>query len=518
MIDTDASFLSRGRLRGGRLRYWSVGCARGRALWVSWDIKSPGKVLHSRERKGAHMSNEKMYRRGFLCAPTGQADLHLGTVHTWNRVVLGSWTFFLHPEAPLRVTAVNGKRVALAIGDLFVAHGEATVDEALANLRDGDRTSLENLSGRFAVFMLDGDETSVVHDPLGSQTVFYYRAGSVVGSHAALVADVLQLPRSTQVQTYMAMPEQRAKATRFLPGDLSIFDGVRLLLPNNEYAVRAGKTRRYWPAEEITLATPGEAFRVWEEYFEHYADYLRPRHRVVAGLTGGTDSRSIIATLRSKGVAMRYETWDAMNDDERARIPAMVNHLGGTHHWIDRRLRDDSDSFVRTVDAAQAAAGFTRGRPLLPAQVERHAAPGDLFVYGHGSGVMRGSYSRVAKPWLPEDSLDLAYHLHAGTARKGASSAFRNFTTQAFREYLKRGNYATELHGADVGDLLYWEGRMANWASLQIAAHAIGVNAHAGFNSRKLFRTFWGIPGKYRYSKELNRDIMRHYDPALAQM
>lgn len=464
------------------------------------------------------MFHEKMYRRGVLCTPGAGGGLQLEAIQGWNRIDLGAWSFHLHPETPLRVTKASGGRVALAAGDIFVAHGAASLDEELARLCGGDRAPLENLSGRFALFLLDGDEVSVVQDPLGSQTVFYHSAGMVIGSHASLVAEVLSLPRSSRVMAYMAMPEHRAKATSFLPGDLSIYDDVHLLLPNNEFFARRGRTRRYWPVEGIAPATAEDAFRVWDDYFSHYADYLRPRHRVVAGLTGGTDSRSIIATLRSKGVPMRFETWDAMKGEERARIPAMVEHLGGNHHWIDRGHRDDAESFLSTVDAAQAAAGYTRGRPLLPAQVENLASSSDLFIYGHGSGVMRGSYSRVAKPWLPADPLTLAYYLHAASSRKGASAAFRQFTTRAFRGYLARGNYGTDLHGADVGDLLYWESRMANWAALQIATHAIGVNAHAGLNSRRLFRAFWGVPGSPRYSKDLNRDILRHYDPVLAEL
>ncbi|WP_193105894.1 asparagine synthase-related protein [Brachybacterium sp. FME24] len=464
------------------------------------------------------MLNEKMYRRGFLCAPVGHSKERLDVLCAWNKLVLGEWEFFLHPETPIVTTAKVGGRLALAVGDLFVAHGGSSLEESLVRLRDGDRIPLEDLSGRFAVFLVEGEEVSVVHDPLGSQTVFYSAAGQIIGSHAALVADALSLKRSTQVQSFMAMPEQRAKSTRFLPGDLSIFEGVRLLLPNNEFAAKSGKTRRYWPSSPIVASKPEDAFQVWDEYFTNYANFLRPRHRVVAGLTGGIDSRSIIATLRSKDVPLRYETWDAMKEEERARIPAMVEHLGGNHRWIDRSERDDSETFQRTVDAAQHAAGFTRGRPVLPAQVERHAHPSDLFVYGHGSGVMRGSYSRIAKPWLPEDPLTLAYHLHAASSRKGASSAFRDFTVRAFRGYLARGNYASDLRGADIGDLLYLESRMANWAALQIAVHAVGVNAHAGLNSRRLFHSFWGIPGDYRYSKALNLDIMRHYDPVLADL
>src|SRR5699024_12723307 len=91
----------------------------------------------------------------------------------------------------------------------------------------------------------------------------------------------------------MALPEHRAKATSFLPGDLSIYDDVHLLLPNNEFFARRGRTRRYWPVEGIAPATAEDALRVWGDYFSHFADYLRPRHRVVAGLTGRSEERRV---------------------------------------------------------------------------------------------------------------------------------------------------------------------------------------------------------------------------------
>jgi hypothetical protein len=59
---------------------------------------------------------------------------------------------------------------------------------------------------------------------------------------------------------------------------------------------------------------------------------------------------------------------------------------------------------------------------------------------------------------------------------------------------------------------------MANWAALQIATFDAIMNAHAALNSRRLDETFWGIDDDYRYSKDLNRDIMRSYDPILANI
>lgn len=357
-----------------------------------------------------------------------------------------------------------------------------------------------------------------MNDPLGSQTVFYDAEGRAVGSHAALVAEALGTGRSRSATRYMATDEYKSRTTRFLPGDLSLFDGIRLLIPNNEVELPSARTRRYWPGRPLEPTDVEMTFGLWDEYFTNYAAFLEPRYNLVLGLTGGMDSRAIIATLRAKGMRPRYETWDAMKEEERSRIPAMVAHLKGPHRWIDMAYRSDAPEFREIREAAKIAAGFTRGTPLLPAQVSRGAGQRDLFLYGHGSAVASGAYSRMAKPWLPEEPLQRAYTLYSGTARKNASPEYRDFTLQAFREFFENGNYHCELHGADIGDLLYWEHRMANWASLQIATFTVALNSHAAFNSRRLFAAFWGLIDERRFTKGIHQEIMTRYDPTLAAL
>jgi hypothetical protein len=324
--------------------------------------------------------------------------------------------------------------------------------------------------------------------------------------------------QSRGVRRYMALPEYKARNTRFLPGDLTLFDGIALLPPNNEVHLRTARTTRFWPAGPIRRSTADDAFAVWDEYFTHYAGFLAPRYRPVLGLTGGIDSRSVIATLRSKGISVRCETWDSMPEHERKRIGPMVAHLGVEHSWLDLTAREDSTHFRGLRKAAQKAAGFTRGTPILPALMDAAAGPRDVFLYGHGSGVMRGSYSRLFKPWLPEDPLKRLYALYAGPKRKEASAEYETFTLAALKDFLHHANYGTELHGADIGDLFYWEQRMANWAALQIATFTVTMQSHAALNSRRLFSTFWGIAGDARSEKLLNREIMHHYDPVLADL
>lgn len=459
----------------------------------------------------------RSYRFGFLCLPPTFRPVEV--VKDWTRIQVPGRTVLVHPETSHHMITDAADRTVLAIGDIFVAHGRRELEQSMLDVASGDHSVFDDLSGRFALFIFDDKRPSVINDPLGSQAVFYSGGEHVlVASHSALIAEVLGCLKSSLIKRYMASEEYRARTTRFLPGDLTLYDGVHLLIPNNELSLTTGQTRRYWPRSSTVKSDYAEILELWDEYFSAYAKFLSPRYRPVVGLTGGVDSRSIIATLRSKQLEMRYETWDKMPMDEANRIPGIVAHLGGEHRWIDMSRRSDDPEFLAIREAAKGAAGFTRGTPLLPAQMAEGAGNRDLFIYGHGSGVFGGVFSRKRKTWLPEDPVKLAYTLYAGDVRHNAGPEYRKFTMQAIEGFFARGNYAAGVHDADIGDLIYWESRMGNWASQQLAAVSVGLQAHAALNSRRLFQAFWGAEIEARTDKKFQRSIMKHYDPTLAEL
>lgn len=455
--------------------------------------------------------------RGFLYAQAGANMAPTLTLRGWRALEVQGWTLRTHPETPVHVQTVGKTSVIVVVGDIFVAHGKLSLREALDGLAAGKVEPFDDLSGKFALLLFSADNLEVMNDPLGSQGVYYRRGEAVVGSHAALVAQYLGLKRSRSASSFMALADQSRRSTTFLPGDLTMFDGVHMLVPNNWLNVATGRTSRYWPHSPTPGANVEDAAVVWDEYFTNYARHISQNFQAVLGVTGGVDSRSIIATLRRKGLHLDYETWDRVSHEERLRIDSIVTYLGGRHRWISTKNPSRLLEFEEVVEAASSAAGFTRGSSHLTGYIADGADKGQLFIYGHGVGVMRGSFNTVVKPWLPKDILSLAYRLYAGPAWKGASTEFRRYVTEAFAGFMVRGNYSDVTVGADVGDLLYWENRMANWASPMIAAHTVATNAHAGFNSRKLFRTFWGVDDGARLDKRLNRDIASAYDAKLMQ-
>lgn len=465
------------------------------------------------------MDENPEYRPGFVVHESGAVPDRPAALDGWAQKDLGGWSLLHHPDTRVQIETVGPDLEAVVLGDLFVAHGDLPLAQHLREIALGGRANLDELSGRFALMIRDHGRMTLLHDPLASQSVFYSGDGRAAGSHAALLGELLGITTSRRRTEYMRSEEYRSRATRFLPGDLTLFEGIHLLVPNNELELPTARTRRYWPHAPLTETSAADAARVWDEYFTRYARFLAGRGRPALGLTGGFDSRAIIASLRAKGLDMRCETWDSMGEAESARIPAMVRHLEVEHRWIDTRRRSEDDTFLRIRAAARSAAGFTRGTPALPSQVADGAGPTDLLVTGHGGGVLAGGFSRAAKPWLPDDPLKRAYGLYAGTTKLTASKEYRDFTLRAFRGYFDRGNVlGGDSLGHDLGDLLYWEHRMANWAAVQIATFAVAIDVHAGLNSRRLFEAFWGLPPELRRGKTAQREIMASYDPVLAAL
>lgn len=458
------------------------------------------------------------YRLGFVCARRSQALENQQRFSNWNRILTDHHKFFVHPQANVRTLTDVAGRTVVVIGDIFVAHGTRQLDELLLLLASGDRVVTDDISGRFAVFVLDGLSATVLNDPLGSQSVFYtLGSDSIVSSHASLLAAVVGRRRASSLVNYMQSEGYRARNTRFMPGDLTLYDGIVHLVPNNELRMDTGMTSRYWPRQAVEPETFEGLLEVWTDYFRNYSRLLQATYEPVVGLTGGLDSRTVIATLRSFGVQPRYVTWD-MGSDEAARIPGLVSHLDARHDWIELSASKVGQEYEPMRDIAREATHYTRGRPVLPSLMAELAGTRDVFVKGLGGEVMRGPWNSGQLSWLPEGPEKMMYRLYAGKAVPAHDEAYQSTTMEAIRGFISRANYSENLHGCDVGDLVYWEQRMGNWTSVQHAEMAVAMQSHSAMNSRRMFQAAWGLPEAERFSPDLLPRIMRLFDPELERL
>lgn len=460
------------------------------------------------------------YRLGFIGASRRHRFADQSVLHAWNRILTPGFKLFVHPEASFHRVEDKSGRIALVVGEVFVAHGARTLDDILLLVASGAREPLDDLSGRFALIILDGTKGSLLHDALGSQSVFRtHGPDPVFSSHSSLIAACEDLKPSRRLMTYMASDDYRARVTRFLPGDLSLYEEVTHLVPNNELNLQSGETHRYWPRAEFPQTTFDDLLKVWNDYFSAYVNFLTGRYTPVIGLTGGLDSRAVIATVLSMGLEAKYITWDKMPDAEARRIPHLASHTGGEHFWVKMGERPTFPGVDEIRQAAKFAAGLTRGTPLLPAQISEVVGPRHLFLKGLGGEVMRGPFNARMKPHLPSaTNEDLAYALYAGQVRLTAQRSYEETTRAAVRGFLDRANYDVDLFGADPGDLIYWEQRMGTWTAVQHAEFSVVLASHSAMNSRRIFAAAWGLPDEQRFGDGLLMRLIEHYDSVLASL
>lgn len=456
------------------------------------------------------------YRFGFICFRRNEAA-GFRLPNGWTGADLGEFRVLTHPEASVRVLRYRWG-TAIVVGEVFVAHGAVDLEEVLDRIAAGRVEYLDRLGGRFALLLVGDSWGRAFHDPMGSRTISYTLDGAlVVGSHSTLVAEVTGESIWPAMKAYLTSDEYRAKRTRFLPGDRTMFENVVRLAPNNSLDLMSGQTQRYWPRREIDATSLEDFYSTFDEYLKRYAAYLRKFSTPVLGLTGGVDSRTLIAGLGHHGAALRLVTWDRLPAEETRRLRPMIEHLGWPHHLLDVSYKSDDASFKALRRAANLNSGYWRGASYLTAQTGLDASPSDVFVRGLGGEIISGFYTSASLR-SGEDVLAMLVRHYYTRAVKRPSHENLQFTTKAFEGFMTRANYHAPFFNVPAHELSYWEHRMGMWGAELNNEFDPAMPAHAGMNSRELFRVAWGLPESDRRGKELLVNVIRRYDPALAEM
>jgi hypothetical protein len=471
-----------------------------------------------------------LYRFGFFCGAAGELpsgdrweELRLA----WRHTQVGELVILSHPEAPLEL--ISGS--AVLIGHAFAAEGNRSVVELLeaavsVGFDSALHKALDLLSGRFALITTQWGGR-VYHDAVGSRTVFYRLDEPLcVASHAGLIADLLGVALDPLAEAIRREPEYRSRSVAYLPGDLSVYDGVRALVPNNYYEISSGRTVRYWPRAAREKTTIEQFSSCVDAYFSSFASYLRDnRLTPVLGVTPGIDSRAIIAAFRHYRVPMKYVTWKgyALPKREWPVVERMAAYLG-RHRYLPEKAQENGETFHRIIALTEKNVGYSGERPDVPANM--YQAFGGwrelVFIRGHGGGLVRGEPYNLIKTPMAEMSVAEFVRIYNSSIRlkppAPPSERYNKLASEAVEQFMARANYeGLKEFGYDPNDLYPWESRLGMWSgSLQNEMDA-AMLAMTGFNSRHLFESAFGLELGERRAESTLLDLVRRYDEGLAE-
>ncbi len=485
-----------------------------------------------------------LFRFGFVCLPAGGRSVvdrsWTDVVRSWRQLEFGDLVIHHDPQAPVHMVEAGGDSAVL-IGEAFTVRAtrlESALESLLAVETD-DRlfAVIDELGGRFALIVRTGSAYRAFHDPLGTRSLFYRAEGELcIGSHPELVAAAFGDRDDPAAREVVASAEYKSRSVKYLPGDMTMFEGVRALAPNNLYDLVERRTVRYWPRRQRRRSAFNDFAGALDRHLGALAGHLRDRRSPIVGVTGGIDTRVLIAAFRRFELPFRGMTWrrkrGGVDDEELEVIEAVAGEAGIEHAYLDLSEIDDEMRAVARL-ARRNVGGW--GQPSrITAHVHRRFGDArDVFVRGYGAEVIRGFYNlegasslvrriagrtqRRAAIAAPTPQALLRAYDSSMRAPKASAEHTRSGLA-AFEGFIERANFDQALvgFGFDLSDLFYWEHRMGMWGSAKHNEMDPAVLSVAGFNSREVFEAGFGLEPDERLTKELLLRVIGRYDERLA--
>mgnify|MGYP001474782184 CR=1 FL=1 len=256
-------------------------------------------------------------------------DLKTGRQPIWNEdntvCVILNGEIFNFPE--LRADLEKGKHIFKTRSDT----------EVLVHLYEDFGTGmLRYLNGQFAFALFDKKERKIfaARDRLGQNPFYYYQRDDVFAFGSELKA-LLKFPLKRSIDLYAL---QLYFQHQFIPGDDSIYEGIKKLPPGSMLVYKAGtlEVKRYWePRFEQGSVIPSAELTARAEDILTDAVKIRLNADVPLGtfLSGGLDSALITALSSEQHLrTVRTFTVDFGGKRSEAALARLVSEKYGTTH------------------------------------------------------------------------------------------------------------------------------------------------------------------------------------------
>lgn len=444
----------------------------------------------------------------------------------WSHCDLKDYRLYTHKKTELKQLSFFNTQVFI-VGDIHSTSEYGTVESILESFVKTQRWELlDYLSGRFSIVISSPEETIVFNDAFGSMTIYYskFEGNTAVASHATIIAEVKKQQVSKEILSYKNSIEYKSRGTRFLPADITMFDEVYGLTPNNYLDVSEGKTHRYYVYDDIKSVSLDEFKYHVYQYFKKQSDFIKSKSYLpVLSLTGGSDSRLCISALMHFNTEFDLVTWSrGVSLDEMELLKSLAAYIGKEHHWIDTNKAVQEESIRQLATISNYNTSFSRGNSILTAQFRgAFQKENHLFIRGLGGEIIRGMFSKrnnKNRTTFKMTNYEYAKYLYNtnSISKIPVSDEYNELTNKYIEGFFSRANIADLKDDVDIGDVIYWEQRMGRWASELLNENDAAMKNFTSLNSRSIYKMAYGLPDNIRFNKDIMIELTAMFDEHLS--
>jgi hypothetical protein len=468
-------------------------------------------MIDKTERKTQVNLERLLFRRQFLLGPKPFAPTQY-----WSCIQLPhGLQLSIHDDLPFVSESheeVTATLIGIAIDPHNPQHTESDILHSLI-IRASDIATLIDatapLAGRWVIIFQNPSDTYLFTDPCGFRQVFYYSDGQQFwcGSQPEIIRANHQMSLATDKDLidFLTNPVFARRDSAWA-GAKTVYDQCLHLLPNHYLSVYHLKSIRFYPSNPIPIKNTAEVVESSGLILQGIMAALTKRYNICLALTGGWDSRILLAASRDVCEHIEYYVY-------RSSIPGSNPDV-----WVPKRLAKELNiNFVVRSPADELPGWFVSilsqnvtGARVLPPTYHYY----DKLVRGEkrinittiGSEICRNFYDKCCKINPKEMySADLAQIF----GYEGVS-----FVAQELNEW-RKGIDCELLEGLNMIDMLYWENRLGNWAAQSPAEQDIAIEELSPFNCRLLIETLSATPRHLRAAPDypLQKELMQYLWP-----
>lgn len=454
------------------------------------------------ETMGATKHDDGLFARGYLVS---SEEVARPPRPGWVSSMFAGLTVWRDPRLTLTL-AQGEERQALLLGHAVdVRKARRTEAEMLADLVARPRrqalAATDFWAGRYILIWSDETGMIVTPDAAATRALFYRTtAPFVAASHAALLAERTRTTKRADMEQLL-----KRRGVYGLPGDATLWSGIRILTPNQALDVDKLSLTRFWPrGTPRELSVEQAAARVGRKLSASINALVVRERPVLLSLTRGLDSRTTLAATRKHRLLV--ETFTYANGDYHASDHQFAEIFAPALGMRHRTVRGDGKS-PASFRAAMAR-NNPRGHFARGARAYREAFPADAFHVRSSLGEVGRCFYRDPSRCFPlQTGQDLA---KAWGSRRGEIEVHG----LEFGDWARRTNFWS-VRGYDRFDLFNLEHRMGAWLWGIGAEGDIAFDTHVAFNCRAILAGFLAAPQEARHRGDVFLRIIHDRWPVL---
>ena len=452
--------------------------------------------------------NSLLYSRQFIAGPRASA-----VQDSWRVTRFGSHMFVSHHPSLAVTSACFEDREVLCLGHIFDPHfplhkNEDVIKDILLRSRSMEdvETVIRELAGRWILFISLNGHTRMYPDAAGTKQAFYTTGTTNhemwIASQPGLLSNVLSLTKNRSVlKRFYSHPFKNC-----WPGQATPYDNIRQLRPNHYLDLQSGHAVRFWPCKDLPHIELDAAANKIRETLSAILVSLSHRRRVAMTLTGGYDTRVLFAcTEKIRKTLTFFVVVDPVTPYHDISIPKRLIRQFGLKGEIIRAEKFGKEfysAYRKNVD-------------------EMLWEPGNIKIctfrrYGDDWFVVSGNIAEIGRSWYYKKDGVGPRHITPEILAEVTGYRGNPIATEDFETFLSE---IPKDINVNTLDLVLWEYRFGNWASLSLTAYDAVCEVIPVWNCRAVLETALAVEvGMRKEPFHLFRRICELCDPELLKI